>query len=37
MGFKCHKTSWNPSYFVCSSGNVSPATIKKYIEECQNI
>jgi putative transposase len=32
-----YKAFWTPSYFVCSSGNVSSATIKKYIEECQNI
>ncbi|MFX0064709.1 MAG: transposase [Candidatus Hermodarchaeota archaeon] len=30
-------TFWSPSYFVCSSGNVSSETSRKYIEECQEI
>ena len=32
-----YKAFWTPSYFVCSSGNVSSVTIKKYIEESQNV
>ncbi|MFX1253222.1 MAG: IS200/IS605 family transposase [Promethearchaeota archaeon] len=34
---KSHKAFWSPSYFVCSSGNVSSETIKKYIEACQDL
>ncbi|MHA2296784.1 MAG: transposase, partial [Candidatus Hodarchaeales archaeon] len=32
-----YKAFWTPSYFVCSSGNVSSETIKKYIEESPNL
>jgi len=28
---------WSPGYYVGTAGNVSAATIRKYIEECQKI
>jgi len=28
---------WAPSYYVGTAGNVSSETIKRYIEECQNL
>ena len=32
-----YKAFWTPSYFVCTSGNVSSETIKRYIEESQDL
>lgn len=30
-------TLWSPGYYVGTAGNVSAATIQRYIEECQKI
>jgi putative transposase len=32
-----YQALWSPSYFVCSSGNVSSETIRQYIEESQHL
>lgn len=30
-------TLWSPGYYVGTAGNVSSATIRRYIEECQKL
>lgn len=30
-------TLWSPGYYVGTAGNVSVATIRRYIEECQKL